>query len=159
MLSISWYLIFTIGIPESLLMVLMGFQLYNLEVRFRDALAIATISAALSYLVRELPIVFGLHSLIGIAVLVLLCWLFTRYPVYKVLWSVLTGFAVMAIAQTILIPMCLWLTNFDYELVKMNPGVDSLFFLVQVIIVGMTYIQFKQQGIFIFDLSTGAGNE
>lgn len=155
LISISWYLIFTVSIPESLLMVLIGFQLYNLEVRFRNALAIATISALTSYFVRKLPIFFGLHSLIGIIVLFILCWFFTRYPFKKVLYSVLTGFAVMAVTQTVLLPICLALTPFDHQTIKLYPGVESLIFLVQAIAVGIAYVYFKQNRIYIFDLSDG----
>lgn len=155
MISISWWLVLTVGIPESLLMILMGFQLYNLEVRFNNALAIAGISAVTSYLVRKLPIMFGLHSLIGILVLMSLCWLFTRYPFRKVLYSVLSGFAVMAVTQTVLLPICLALISFDYETVRLYPGVESLIFSVQAIAVGIAYVQFRKHNIFIIDLSDG----
>ena len=158
MISISWYLVFTVGIPESLLMVLIGFQLYNLEVPFRNALGIATLSALTSYLVRKLPIYFGLHSLIGIIVLIVLCSVFTDYPFKKVLYSVLTGFAFMAVAQTVWYPVCLSLLSFSYETVKLYPGVESLIFLAQAIAATIAYVYFKQNLIFIFDLSDGSEN-
>lgn len=155
MLSIPWLLFFTISIPESLLMVLLGFQLYNLEVRFRDAVAIGTISALLSYLVRKLPIVFGLHTFIGIVILILLCWLFTRYPLTKVIYSVLTGFALMVVTQSVFYPLCLALVSMDFSFIKQNPGVESLIFLFQALILGVTYAYFRTYKIFIFDQKDG----
>ena len=155
MLSIPWFLFFTISIPESLLMVLVGFQLYNLEVRFRDAVAIGTISALLSYLVRKLPIVFGLHTLIGIVVLILLCWFVTRYPLTKVIYSVLTGFAVLAVTQSILLPLCLALASMEFSFMKLYPRVESLISLFQAMLLGVTYAYCSQYDIFTFDLTHG----
>ncbi len=158
MISISWYLTLTVGIPESLLMVLVGFQLYNLKVKIEHAVVIASVSAIISYYVRQLPVVFGVHSLIGIVVLISLCWLFTRLPLYKVIWSVLTGFAVLAVTQSILIPLILWLTSIDYELIKNDVLINSLLFLIQALIVGAALVYCKVRKIYIFDLSDGDQN-
>jgi hypothetical protein len=158
MISISWYTVILVSIPESLLMVLMGFQLYNLKVKFGDAFLIAVISAITSFYVRKLPIVFGVHSLIGIAVLIALCWFFTRLPLYKVIWSVLTGFAVMAVTQSIVLPLGLLLTSIDYELIKNNAEINSLFFLIQAIIVVALLFFCKVRRFYIFDLSDGDQN-
>ena len=158
MISISWYLVLTVGIPESLLMVLMGFQLYNLRLKFGHAIVIAAMSAIISFYVRKLPIVFGVHSLIGIVVLISLCWLFTRLPLYKVIWSVLTGFAVLAVTQSILVPLILWLTSIDYEQIKNNILINSLMFLIQALFVGAALVYCKVRKVYIFDLSDGDHN-
>lgn len=159
MISISWVTVFIVGIPESLLMILIGFQLYNLRIKAGHAVFIAAISAITSYFVRKLPIAFGVHSLIGIVVLISLCWFFTRLPIYKVIFSVLTGFTVLAVTQSILLPLSLLLTSIDYELIKNNILINSLLFLIQALFVGAALVYCKIRKIYIFDLSDGDQND
>jgi hypothetical protein len=106
--------------PESLVEVLFVFSILNLRLRDKKILFIAFLQT-ITNLVRDLPIAFGMHSVILIITLALYTRLFTKAQLSKIFMAVLICFAVVALAELTYFRPLLKVINLPYETVFANP--------------------------------------
>ena len=59
MFELPWYSIILISIPQTILIILLGFQLFNLQMDFRRCLIIALLLGVITYALRRSSMVTG----------------------------------------------------------------------------------------------------
>ncbi len=153
MYPILWYIILLESIPEVLLIILLGFALFNLPISYNKALGASLITGLVTFMVRQLPIVFfGLHTLIGAMVLVVLCTWLTGHYVWKVGVAILAGLTICGLLQSIFLPLCFYFTNTNIQNMSANPWLNVLFFLPIFIIMSILYFVIRTSGYNLFDI-------
>ena len=60
--QLPWYIVLLLSIPQTFLIVKIGFQLFNLHVSYLKALFLSLIISIVAIFARELPLLFGVHT-------------------------------------------------------------------------------------------------
>lgn len=152
---IPWYVMLFQSIPESFLILILGFALFNLEIEYKNALLISLISAVGSYFVRKLPLIFGVHTLLGIGILVIIAIAITKIKPFQVLVSILAGLVTIALTESILMSTYFNVIGVTLQCFISKPWLHILFFLPEAIIISILYIIVKKYRLYIFDLRAG----
>ncbi|MBE3588077.1 MAG: hypothetical protein IMW93_05905 [Thermoanaerobacteraceae bacterium] len=98
------------SIPESVITLTLGLTLMGIDLKWKRIIPAAVLSSLASYFVRELPISYGLHTLIGIGVITLLV-IFFRISLVIALNVALVGIASLALVELLYWPLLLLITN------------------------------------------------
>jgi len=102
--------------------------------------------------VRQLQIVFGLHTLIAVIVMVITCMWLTKLHPWNVFTSILTGFVIMGILQSLLLPVCFAITGTSSESLIASPLLNIAFFAPIAALAAALFFAVKKYKLYIFDL-------
>lgn len=91
-----WQVVVFISIPEAFFLNLMGMALVGIRPDLRKLGIVAVVQACASFLIRALPIIYGVHMILQIITTVVLIKLILRYRWIEVIPGVLLGFAIFA---------------------------------------------------------------
>jgi hypothetical protein len=130
-------------LPESIILTLSMFSLLALPLTWRKIIAIGFLQALVN-MVRLLPIVAGIHSIILLISLAVFVGLFTRVRLSKVFVAAFVIFGIVIILEMIYVGPLLRITGLTYEASFVNPFFRALFSLPYEIVllaiaVGMNY--------------------
>lgn len=89
-----WQAVLFISIPEAFLIMLMGFTLVGIKPDLKRLTIVAVMQALGSYLIRGLPFVYGVHTLLQLMTMVILVKLILSYKWQMTLPGVLLGYAI-----------------------------------------------------------------
>jgi hypothetical protein len=153
MLSIPWYVVIFQSIPEAFLVLVMGFALFRIRIDIKYAVIIAALSAVSTYFIRLAPIIFGVHSLIATAVLIILTVLIARMEIGPATLGILGGVALLAILQSLMIPTMFNLASVQFSDLADRPWLNILFFIPQALVMIVIYIAVLRNDWYLYDLS------
>lgn len=154
MFAIPWYVALLEGMPEAFLIIIVGFRLFNLNIELKKAFFVALISASTTFFIRQLPIVFGLHTLLGLFIIVFFAFLLTRLHFWQVLVSVLAGFVVMGIFYSIWTPIFFALFSVDTKVLEEYPWWNITYFFTTAVWVLIFYGLVKKFHFVIFNFNS-----
>jgi len=154
--AIPWYVVLFESIPEAFLVVILGFALFSYPIRHADALIISVMSGIITFFVRQLSIVFGLHTLIALVILIFLCSWIAKINPWKGAVSIIAGIAVLGVLQSITLPICFRLTSTTLDDILINPWLNVLFFLPDAIIMLAIYLVIRKRHFNILNLNQGS---
>lgn len=89
--------------PESLILFSYGFVLMGRNFKKNPIILASIISVLLSYLVRGLPIPFGVHTLIGVLIICILFIVICKFPVKQGIIASLAGLATLTALENIIL--------------------------------------------------------
>lgn len=95
------------SIPESVITLTLGLTLMGIKLKWKRIIPAAVLSSLASYFVRELPISYGLHTLIGIGVITLLVIIFFKTSVQIAISVALIGIVSLLTVELLLWPVIL----------------------------------------------------
>ena len=137
--------------PEGLVMTLLIFSLVKIRYEAKPILSIASLMALTNLLVRQLPIAFGVHTVMIIVAFALFTRLFTRAQLSKIFLSVLMTAAILVAAEMVYAePLFNW-TGLTYEECFANPFLRAAFALpgeltVLLVALVINYYNAKKRG-------------
>jgi len=134
-------------------MIILGFALFNLQISFKNAFVISLVNAVIIYYVRQLPVTFGLHTLIAIVVIVILSKILTEIKIGVVFISVLSGFVVLAVLQSVIVPVLFQLANINIHDLIVKPWLNIVFFIPVGVIMTFLYYFVRKHNLYVFDLA------
>ena len=102
-LLLPWYIVLLVSLPETFLILKLGFKLFNLEIDTDQALLLSSTTAFLSIFIRKLPLIFGYHSLIMMLTLALLTKAILRIRLWHSIVSVLVGVLILGVLESSLL--------------------------------------------------------
>lgn len=158
MLCIPWYVVIFQSIPEAFLVLVMGFALFRIRIDTKHAVFIAVLSAFSTYLIRLAPIVFGVHSLIAAAVMIILTVVIARIDVGSATLAILGGIVILAILQSLMAPTLFNLASVQFSDVSDRPWLNILFFIPQAVVMIIIYITVLRNDWYLYDLSQKGKN-
>jgi hypothetical protein len=115
--------------PESLVMTLFIFSLVKIKYEIKPILCITTLVAVTNLLVRQLPIAFGVHTVILIFAFAIFTRLFTKAQMSKIFLSLLFGMAILVATEMLFAEPLLNWTGLTYEECFTNPYLRAAFAL------------------------------
>lgn len=152
MYSIPWYVVVLQSIPEMVLLILVGFALYNLVLPIKAVFSVSIIVSTAVFFIRQFDIIFGLHTLIAVFLMTVLIKLLTKLELSSILFSSLTGMAVLGILQSILVPITFVMFSIDTKDLIFRPWLNILCFIPEALVMILGYWLIRTRHIFIIDL-------
>ncbi|MDQ0286681.1 hypothetical protein J2Z49_001795 [Desulfofundulus luciae] len=99
------------SIPESVIILALGLTLMGIELKWQRIIPAAVLSSLCSYFVRELPIPYGVHTLIGIVVIAVLVIMFFKTPVPVAISVAMIGIVTLITVEILIWPVIILLTG------------------------------------------------
>lgn len=123
-----------VSFPEAIMVATLGFLLVGLKPWWRDVLIIGALQAGFAYIIRLLPVPFGLHSILVIFLFILNIRLVTRLPYRIVILVSLLGLIFYGSVETVAIQFMLHIKGFSLTDVWNNNFAKTFFFLPQALV-------------------------
>lgn len=123
-----------ISFPEAILVATLGFLLVGLKPWWRHLLIIGALQAGFAYIIRLLPVPFGLHSILEIFFFILNIRLVTRLPYRIVLLASLLGLIFYGSVETVAIQFMLQIKGFSLSDVWNYTFTRIFYFLPQALV-------------------------
>jgi len=132
--AIPWYVAVLESIPEAFLVIIVGFALYDYHVPYSRAFIMSVISAVCTYFIRQLPVMFGVHTVLGIIILAALAVLVLRTRPVGSLVAIMTGIIMLLTLQTFMAPLLFSATSTTVSDLTIRPWLNIVFFSPQAVI-------------------------
>lgn len=150
---IPWYVALLETVPETYFVIILGFKLFKLNISTKNALAISFANALLSYILRSIPLIFGIHTLIIILFLSWLCaWVLKVKIIYSMV-SVLTGSLILGVMQNIFVLYVISYTPYRIQDFAVIPWLNILCFVPIGLLMYVVYLLVDRFNFIIFDLN------
>ena len=101
------------GIPESMGLIAITMALAGSPLRWGRIMAAGTVMALIIYLIRLLPITFGLHTVAAMLLLALFIIKTTNVPATSIFLGIFAGCAILAILETAIFEAFVFFTKAD----------------------------------------------
>ena len=137
------------GIPEQIAVVTIAFVIANLPLQWRKIAAIGVTLALTSYLIRFLPITFGIHTILLLGLLFLLVYKFGRSSLNAAIIASLVSFLSLIVVETISLSILMPLFNLTPEMIFSDTKIRILISYPQVLIlflIAFIIIKVKSRG-------------
>lgn len=128
-------LFFVQGIPESIGLVACCLALARVKLRWGVILAVAVVLTVLIYLIRSLPVTFGLHTVTGILLITLFIARTTRVSPSTSFMVSFAGTALLALLEVIMYELIGNLFNTEVSQLLLNDYTQMLIGLPQAVII------------------------
>ncbi|MHB8158220.1 MAG: hypothetical protein ACYDEQ_12625, partial [Desulfocucumaceae bacterium] len=112
---------FTTSFPEAMLITYFAIQFMGGRPRLPDILLIGLIQAVVAYIVRSLPIPFGLHTVILLVSFAALIHLIARVPLAAASIGTIAGFLVLVLIEPVVNVMVVLVTGQSTESLFYDP--------------------------------------
>lgn len=123
-------LFFFQGILEGIAMAYFGLTIFRFRFRLDDLLTIGLLIAVMGFIVRQLPLSFGVHSIILVGWMVLLiCWRL-KAKVSKAFGAALVTSGTLAVLETIMFALAIGVFGMSYDGIMNHAGLRTLFGLM-----------------------------
>lgn len=123
-----------VSFPEAIMVATLGFLLVGLKPRWCDLIIIGALQVGFAYIIRLLPVPFGLHSIFGMILFVLNIRLVTRLPYRIVILVSLFGLIFYGSVETVAIQFMLHIKGFSLTEVWNYSVIRFFYFLPQALV-------------------------
>ncbi|MTI65461.1 MAG: hypothetical protein FH753_02560 [Firmicutes bacterium] len=149
---IPWYIALIQTIPETFLIIQIGFRLFNIDIKIKENIYISFIVAIAAYFIRKYIEIFGLHTIIQILLIIILVCILTKLNFFISSIGIFMGTLLTGIIQNITIPLLLDILSFTTNDLAIKPWLNVLFYLPTGIITLIIYIILRRVRFYIIDL-------
>jgi len=142
MLKVTILEFFIRFVPESFLVIIAGNIFANKRIE-RTPLIISGVILSISiYLIRMLPILFGVHTVLGAAVAAILFIVVNKIPVTRAISSTFVIIIILGISETLNLIFIQEVLKVDIQKILANPVEKVLYFIPSMLIVVCNIILF-----------------
>ncbi|MGB9858885.1 MAG: hypothetical protein ACPLQP_02980 [Moorellaceae bacterium] len=133
-----WQALVFQSIPEGIILVSLGLGLMGVLPPFRKVVVIGTVISLLSFFLRRLPVIFGVHTLLYILLLALLLKIGLRdMEWWRSIAAGLLPTIILGLVEGVSTPLMLRLTGMDLTRVLHDPWLRVFFPLPNEILLGV----------------------
>lgn len=152
MYAISWYEVLLISIPQTFLIIKIGFSLFNIEIKSKQTALLAIVIGVAVYFLRIVPLLPGTHILFLIFFSSVSIALISKIKMSYSLVSIIFGTMVLGGIESITIPLFLKLTSRSIVDLPANTWVNVQSFLPTLITAVLLYWVIKRYGLILYDI-------
>ena len=135
-----------VSIPESLILYYMVLALIGKKESPLFIITLSLLTSLFSFIVRSMPMVFGIHSILQVILMVIFLSLFLKLPWRAALTIMVLVSAILGLAEGISVPFLAWIFSFKLEQIISDPLLRILFPLPHLLLLAaLTYIFIKRQ--------------
>lgn len=135
-----------VSIPESLVLYYMVLALIGKKESPLLVITLSLLTSLFSFIVRSMPMVFGIHSILQVILMVIFLNLFFRLPWRAAVTTMVLVSAILGLAEGVSVPFLAWIFSFDLKQIISNPLLRILFTLPHLLfLAALTHIVSKRQ--------------
>lgn len=125
MLSSSLSYILIRSFPESILLILAGYILFNLEINIIDVLKDSILYLIILTFIRIMPISFGIHTVLSMFVIGIIFYKLKKQPIITTILNIANIYICLAISEGIYIIMANCIFKIPIKVLTANTSVHS----------------------------------
>jgi len=152
--KMSLFSLLLVSLPEALLVTMLGFQLAGLKITPRHLIGIGAAQTVSSYFIRLSPSPFGLHTLVQVAVYILLLKIITGLSWRRVTVIALLGLVVYGTLEAAILPPLLSITGYTLEEVIANDFMRIAVFLPEAVLILLFIISCRRYNFHLLDFAS-----
>jgi hypothetical protein len=137
MLQISWFEFIVRGIPEGFLFIFAAHAFSKTEIKLNKYLLSSILYCIIVYLIRLLPIQYGIHTILNLIILIILLSGINNIDVIKSIQAGIITFILGFISDGIVVSFIQFVLKKDLEILLKNPTLKTLYGLPSVIMLGI----------------------
>jgi len=135
-----------VSFPESLVLYYMVFTLVRKKVSFLFITVLSLLTSLFSFIIRSIPVVFGVHSVLQVILMVVLLIFYSKLPVPAAIVSVILSSAVLGLTEGIFVPIWSRIFSLDLDQIISVPLLRILFTLPHLLFLAfLTHFLSKRQ--------------
>lgn len=151
MFPIPWFVAVLVGIPQFFLIIVLGFSLFNLRIKYNTALLVACLTAIACYFVRLYNTIDGLHTLLVTLLIMVLCIIITKIKTYKVITAILAGSVIVGGLEYSYLSLFFLVTSTTISDFAEYPWLSVVSFVPEAVILSIMYWWVKKNCFYILD--------
>lgn len=160
MFALPWYSIVLISIPQVILIILIGFKLFNLPVDFKKCLATALLAGVITYFLRSSSVMPGIHTVLIILLISCFIAFLNKSNFLHSLAAVILGTMIMGVVEGVWCPLFLRWTGRTVNDLASYPWLNIAGFMPILLFTFVLYIFILKYDFVIYDLlAKGIKNE
>lgn len=149
--NLPFYVVMAVGVPETIMFIILGFQLFNDSIKFRQALIISIIGSTANYFIRAFNVTFGIHTVVTVITYILVCYLITKKNVWKISSAVVCGTVLFLFFEWIFYCIIRYFDSSLFMILPTTPWLHILLAFPPTILVGLTYIIARKWNLHLFN--------
>lgn len=155
MFPIPWFAVIFISIPQTFLIIMIGFTLFNIKIKLQDAIIATILISILAYFLRRLPIVPGSHTIIIAICLTAVIFVISRINIWYSCISVLLGAMILGVLENAVMPIVLLLISKTVDDLALHPWLNIEVFMPTLLLSILIYWLIKKFDLVLYDLGKG----
>lgn len=149
---ITWYLALFISAPQIIVVILLGFSLFNMKIDYYKTFIVALIMGVICYFLRFLSVPLAINTFSIIFCTSALTWLICKKNFIDSLLAVLLGVMLYGVMETFILQMCFCFTDYTTADLLTNALLNIVLFMLTLPLVLGLYYLIKKLNIVIYDL-------
>jgi len=150
---LEWYLLFLVGIPQAFLGLLLGLSLFNIRIPRKRFVLISFLGGTISFSIRLIPMIFGLHSILNFFIMALLLVTIGKTKVSQAVCSTMAMMVIIAVLESFIVALCFNITGVTYTTLKNNQILMVLFFLPEALLMVIMFLIINRTKFKMWDLN------
>ncbi|WP_069997884.1 sensor histidine kinase [Cellulosilyticum sp. I15G10I2] len=135
-----------VSIPESLIIYYMVLTILRKKESWLFVIALSLVTSLFSYIIRSIPIVFGIHSILQIILMIIFLNLFLKLSWRVAVVVIILTSVVLGLSEGIFVPFLAWFFSFDLQQVISDSWLRILFTLPHLLfLTALTHIFNQRQ--------------
>lgn len=152
MFPIPWYSIILVSIPQTILAVKLGFEMFGFQVKIKNYLLISALAGIITYFLRQCSFFPGIHSIILIITVAFLVTALEKIYIWHSIASSLLGYMVLGVIEGVCLPTFLYLTTSTIVDLIANPWLNILSFLPILLTALVLYVFVRNEKFVVYNL-------
>jgi hypothetical protein len=152
MFPIPWFAVIFISIPQTFLIIMIGFKLFNIKIKLKDAIAAAVLVSIIAYFLRRLSIPPGSHTIILAICLTAVITILSRINIWYSCISVLLGAMILGVLENAVMPIILFFISKTVNDLALNPWLNIEVFLPTLLLSALIFCLIKKYDLVLYDL-------
>lgn len=142
MLKLTWFEFFVRAIPEAFLLLLAIHAFSKTAIDLKKYLLSGALASAMIYLIRVLPIQYGVHTLLALMMLITIVKYINKIDIIKVIRGGIISFILCFIFEAINVSFIQFVLKKDLNYMLSNPITKTLIGLPSLVIFGVVMISY-----------------
>ncbi len=138
--SMTWQVVVFLSFPEAILLTALGLWVIGARPRWYQIMLVGGVQSVSSYLIRQLPLVFGLHTVIYGITLALFVYVFIRLKFWIAFVSSILVLTFYIALESIILPEVIKIFNLSLPMILSDPWLRIKVFLPQALIVFILFL-------------------
>lgn len=152
MFALPWYSIILISIPQIILIILLGFQLFNLPVDLKKSLTTALLVGIVTYFLRRSSVAPGVHTVLMILLITIFIAVLNKNNFLHSLAATFLGTMIMGVVEGVWCPLFLAWTHHTVNDLALYPWLNIAGFMPILLFTFVLYIVMIKYDFVIYDL-------
>ena len=116
-----------VSVPESLIIYYMVLAITGKKESRLFIIMLSLLTSLFSYIIRSIPVVFGIHSILQIILMIIFLNLFLKLPWHAAVTVIILTSVILGLSEGIFVPFLAWFFSFNIEQVISDPLLRILF--------------------------------